>query len=84
LEILRVSIDKPSGQNNWIKAINDDGLIWAQVKNFKCWENDVAILYGVKSFTSNFLIDPSWKIVAKNLKGNDLYSQIHEIYGNHK
>lgn len=74
-EILGVSLDVSARRDNWIKAIKDDHLIWTQVSDLKGWDNAVAQLYGVRSIPINFLIDPSGKIIAKDLRGNALHEK---------
>ncbi len=56
----------------WQKAIKDDGLIWTQVSELKQWDAPTARLYNISAIPSSFLVDPSGKIVAKNLRGEDL------------
>jgi peroxiredoxin len=71
-DILGVSLDDEKGREKWLKAIQDDQLAWTQVSDLRGWENQVARLYGVQGIPQNFLIDPTGKIVAFNLKGDDL------------
>ncbi|WP_316743833.1 thioredoxin-like domain-containing protein [Pedobacter antarcticus] len=63
----------------WIKAIKDDGLSWTQVSDLKGWKNDVAVLYGVTSIPANVLIDPSGKIVARDVKDKVLLDKLSEL-----
>ncbi|MEO6149847.1 MAG: TlpA disulfide reductase family protein [Mucilaginibacter sp.] len=79
--ILGVSLDKESGKSAWVNAIKDDGLAWTQVSDLKSWQNEAAQLYNVQSIPQNFLIDPTGKIIAKNLRGNDLDVKLQEILG---
>jgi peroxiredoxin len=75
-DILGVSLDDEKGREKWVKAIQDDQLAWTQVSDLKGWENQVARLYNVQGIPQNFLIDPTGKIVAFNLKGDDLKSAL--------
>ncbi|QHS60912.1 TlpA disulfide reductase family protein [Chitinophaga agri] len=77
--ILSVSLDQPTGHDAWINAIHKDGLTWTHVSDLKFWDNDVAKLYGVKSVPQNFLLDPQGKIVAKNLRGEELDKRLDEL-----
>lgn len=70
LNILGVSLDMQ--KENWIKAIEEDGLVWHHVSDLKYWSNEAAQTYGISSIPSNVLIDESGKIIAKNLTGEDL------------
>lgn len=56
----------------WKNAIANDKLEWAQVSELKQWDAPTAILYNVNAIPASFLIDPSGKIVAKNLRGEQL------------
>ena len=75
--VLSVSLDKE--KDAWLKAISDDGLSWTQVSDLKYWSNEVAQLYNISSIPQNFLIDPSGKIIAKNLRGEDLEAKLKEV-----
>ena len=77
--IVGVSLDRPDGKASWLAAINNDGLAWTQVSDLKFWNNEVAALYDVSSIPSNFLIDPTGKIIAKNLRGDDLANKLAEV-----
>ncbi len=68
--ILGVSLDE--SKEDWLKAISDDKLAWAQVSDLKGWKNEVAASYAVRSIPSNFLLDPEGKIIEKNLRGEKL------------
>lgn len=70
LNILGVSLDMQ--KENWIKAIEDDGLVWHHVSDLKYWSNEAAQTYGISSIPSNLLIDENGKIIAKNLTGEEL------------
>lgn len=72
--VLGVSLDRPEGKDAWLNAIKQDGLIWTNVSDLKFWDNAAARLYHVNSIPFNLLIDPSGKIVAKNLRGEELHS----------
>ncbi|RKR81321.1 peroxiredoxin [Mucilaginibacter gracilis] len=78
--ILGVSLDKQEEKDKWLKAIKDDGLIWTQVSDLKYWQNEVSNLYKVSFIPQNYLIDPTGKIIAKNLKGDDLDKKLAEIF----
>lgn len=70
--VLGVSLDRPEKKQAWLDAIHKDGLEWTQVSDLKYWDNAVAKQYGIRGIPQNFLIDPSGKIVAKNIRGEEL------------
>jgi len=77
--VLGVSLDK--AREPWLKAIKDDGLAWTQVSDLKFWYNDVAVKYHIQQIPQNFLIDPTGKIVGRNLRGPDLQEKLCELLG---
>ncbi|PAW92948.1 hypothetical protein CKK33_05355 [Mucilaginibacter sp. MD40] len=79
--VLGVSLDKNTGKEAWLAAIKSDGLTWTQVSDLQYWNNMAAKLYNVQSIPSNFLIDPQGKIVAKNLRGDDLDAALEKYLG---
>jgi len=79
--VLGISLDRPDGKAAWLAAIKNDGLDWTQVSDLKFWNNEAATLYQVSSIPQNFLIDPTGKIIAKNLRGGDLDAKLEELFG---
>jgi peroxiredoxin len=80
LEIMSVSLDGMAQKKAWLNAIRIDGLTWLQVSDLKAWENSAALIYGVKAIPENYLIDPSGKIIAKNLRGEELNFMLNTIF----
>ncbi len=68
--ILGVSLD--NDKEAWMKAIKNDGLNWKQVSDLKQWESTMVPLYGFDGIPFNVLVDPSGKIIASSLRGEDL------------
>lgn len=79
-QVLSVSLDRPGGREKWLKAIHDDGLTWWHVSDLQYWGNAVAKQYGIEAIPQNLLIDPSGKIIAKNLQGQELDKKLAVIY----
>lgn len=77
--VLGVSLDRPDGKEAWLNAIKQDNLTWTHVSDLKFWDNAAARLYSVNSIPFNLLIDPSGKIVAKNLRGSELHEALERI-----
>jgi thiol-disulfide isomerase/thioredoxin len=77
--VLGVSLDR--SREPWIKAIQDDSLTWVQVSDLRFWNNEVAVKYHIQSIPQNILIDPSGKIVGRNLRGQDLQSTLCGLLG---
>jgi peroxiredoxin/uncharacterized protein YdcH (DUF465 family) len=79
--ILSVSLDRPDAKDKWLYAIHKDGLTWTHVSDLKYWDNAVAKQYGIRAIPQNLLLDPKGKIIAKNLRGEDLDVKLTEIFG---
>ncbi len=78
-QIVQVSLDQSKEQ--WINAIHSDNLSsWIHVSDLKYWNCEVAKLYGVQAIPANFLIDPKGKIIAQNLRGEDLINTLAQIF----
>ena len=77
--VLGVSLDRPGKQQAWLDAIHKDNLTWTQVSDLKGWENEVANRYDIKAIPQNLLLDPSGKIIAKNIKGEELEKRLNEF-----
>jgi len=77
-DIIGVSFD--SNRDRWLGAIKDDGLTWNHVSDLAGWGNKVGKLYGIRSIPSNILIDPSGKIIAKNIMGEELKMKLAELF----
>ena len=78
--VLGVSLDRPGKKDDWLAAIKADGLAWTQVSDLKFWDNDVAKLYGITSIPQNYLLDPTGKIIGKNLRGDELNKKLATLF----
>ncbi len=68
--VLGFSLD--DNRDNWLKAIDVDKLVWSQITEMRQWDSPTALSYNISAIPASFLIDPSGKIVAKNLRGDAL------------
>jgi thiol-disulfide isomerase/thioredoxin len=75
--IYSVSLDKD--KQDWEDAIVSDKLSWHHVSDLKSWDSPVVSLYGFNAIPTNVLIDPQGKIIATDLRGNDLDNKLAEI-----
>jgi len=78
--VLGVSLDRPGKKEDWLAAIKADGLAWTQVSDLKFWNNEVAQQYGIRGIPQNYLIDPAGKIIAKNLRGDELNKKLASLF----
>jgi len=82
--VLGVSLDggnTKTTKEGWQKAIEADHLTWTHVSDLKGWSNEVAKMYGIQSIPANYLIDPTGKIVAKDLREAALQNKLQELLG---
>jgi len=79
-EILGVSLDKAAQREQWMKAIADDKLSWPQVSDLKGWDSQAAKRYGINSIPASFLLDPTGKIIYRDLRGKDLEEKLKAIF----
>lgn len=77
-EIISISLD--TNKDSWIKAVIADNLPWLNLLDETNSENTVAKMYGVITVPSNFLINPEGKIIATNLKGEELFKELKNIF----
>ena len=75
--VFGVSFDRT--KDAWVKAIKDDGLLWTQVSDLKGWGNEAGKLYGIQSIPQNILIGPDGKIIARNVRGQELQDKLKEL-----
>lgn len=68
--ILGVSLDKDPIA--WKQAVIQDGLTWTHASELKDFESPTVRLYQVDAIPSSFLLSPDGKIIAKNLRGEEL------------
>jgi peroxiredoxin len=77
-DILGVSLDQ--SKEDWLGAIEKDGLIWTQVSDLQGWNNEAARLYGINSIPSNLLLDPEGRIIYKSLRGKALHTELERLF----
>jgi peroxiredoxin len=77
LEIMGVSLDKT--RDAWLGAIKSKKLPWIQVSDVKFWQSMVVPLYNVSAIPYTVLIDKEGRIIAKNLRGEELYKKVNEL-----
>ncbi len=75
--ILGVSFDEKN--DRWKQAIRQDNLTWTHVSDLKGWKNEVGKLYGIRAIPQNLLVDPEGKIIARNLRAEELGRKLEEL-----
>jgi peroxiredoxin len=76
--VFGVSLDR--SKEDWVKAIQDDGLTWTHVSDLKFWQSEAAKTYSITAIPFSLLLDPNGVIIAKNLRGPALEEKLAEIF----
>lgn len=74
--ILSVSLDKD--KNHWLEAIKQDNLTWHHISDLKYWNSAAVSLYGFDAIPFNVLVDPKGKIIAKDLREENLQTTLQQ------
>lgn len=77
--VVGISID--DDKEKWKQAIREDNLPWMQLLDRKDKKSAIMDYYGLNSIPSSFLVDPSGKIIARNLRGTALEEKLKEVLG---
>lgn len=78
-DIISVSLDDNAAR--WKAAIIKDGMPWHHVSGLKKWDEPVAKFFGIQGIPDNFLLDEQGRVIARGLKGAELYNKIEELVG---
>lgn len=77
-EIYSISLD--GNKNHWLEAIEKDSLDWYHVSDLKIFQSAFNSVYNINGIPQNFLLDKNGKILAKNIKGEELSKKLKEIF----
>jgi peroxiredoxin len=75
--VLSFSLD--DNKEAWMKAIKDDHLTWTHISELKKWNSSVVSSYKIEGIPATYLLDKEGKILAMNLRGEELEAKIAEI-----
>jgi peroxiredoxin len=75
--ILGVSLDKD--KSAWQQAIQQDHLTWTHVSDLKYWNSKAVEIFKFEGIPFNILVDPKGKIIAQELRGEDLVTKLREV-----
>ena len=76
-DIISISLD--AKKNEWMNAIHKDNYTWTNLSDLKFRQNAIALAWGVTSVPRNYLLDPNGKIIAMDLRGEELAAKLKEI-----
>lgn len=78
-EIFSVSLD--NNRDAWLRAIQADGLVWPNhVSDLRGWSSAAGRLYGISSIPATVLVDREGKVLARNLRGQQLEQKLKDIF----
>ena len=77
-EVFGVSLDRK--KEDWVKAIEKDGLSWTHVSDLQYFNSAAAQLYNIQAIPATYLLDKEGKIIAKNLRGIALRKKLEELF----
>jgi peroxiredoxin len=76
-DILGVSLDR--NREDWLRAIDEDGLAWKHVSDLKYFESQAARDYNINGIPFSVLVNPDGVIIAKSLRGAELHKKLAEV-----
>jgi len=77
--VFGVSLDRT--KEDWLLAIEQDGLTWTHVSDLKYFNSQAATDYNINGIPFSILLDPKGIIIAKNLRGPALEKKLEEVFG---
>ena len=77
-EIYGISLDDK--EDAWKAAIAKHGLNWHHVSSLQGWDCPVAKQYNVTGIPRMYILDPDGKIIAMNLRGEELAEFVAGLY----
>lgn len=76
-DILSISLD--GNREAWLKAVDEDSVTWRQACDFKGWATDVVKRMQIDHLPANVLLNPSRRIQAIDIYGEELDRKIDEL-----
>jgi peroxiredoxin len=73
-EIIGVSLDQDQAKLTQFTKSKD--MTWQQFFDGLAWKNKLAVKYGIESIPATFLLDGDGKIIAKDLRGEELEAAV--------
>ncbi|MGC6479638.1 MAG: redoxin domain-containing protein [Flavobacteriaceae bacterium] len=80
--IFGISLD--SKKQQWLDAIEKEGLNWIHVSDLEGAKNQAALLYGITGIPFNLLVDSNGKIIAKDLRKEKLHQTLTSLMNEKK
>ena len=74
-----VGISYDYEQQAWEKGVQDLGITWPQLSDLKGWNNLSSNLFNIKSIPATILYGPDGKVIATDLRGEQLAEKLKEL-----
>jgi peroxiredoxin len=79
-DIFQVSLDLR--KEEWVEAIGKDRLgRWEHVSDLRYRDSEVVRQFGLSEIPASFLLDREGRVIAVNLRGEDLRKKLDEVLG---
>ncbi|NML22378.1 AhpC/TSA family protein [Pseudoflavitalea sp. G-6-1-2] len=78
-DVLSISLD--ANRAAWLKAVNDDNMRWQQGWDMLSFQGKIALEFGINSVPGSFLLDPQGRVIARDLRGEELDRKLEEVLG---
>ena len=75
-QIFSVSLDLD--KQAWMDASDRDTTQWHQVCDFNGWNSPIVTSQNIQSLPANILLDKNRRIIARNIRGNELIDKVKE------
>lgn len=72
LEIYGITLDRPGDEQKWKEFTENNNMTWVNAWGYEDDKCEAAETYNVNSIPTNFLYSPEGKLVAKNLRGEEI------------
>ena len=78
-DIFQVSLDLR--KEEWLEAIRNDRIgRWKHVSDLRYRDSEVVKQFGLTEIPASFLVDPDGRVIATNLRGEDLAKKLDEVF----
>ena len=78
-DVVGLSFDED--KDDWLQAIQNLKMPWTHLSDLKGWETVAGQVYNIHAIPASLLVDPTGKIVARDLRGEALGAKLQEIFG---
>ena len=76
-QIYGISLD--TKKDEWLAAVEKDGLLWENVVDLNGDDAEVALQYGISVIPHNFLINKEGKVIAINIWSENLEKKLEKL-----